>query len=478
MPEKNLIITHEVLEAILKSIDEGIHVIDLQGKTIFYNEVAARLDGMKIDEVLGKPLLEVFPSLTRKSSTLLQVIDKGKPIYHESQSYLNLHGEKAETMNTTLPIYVKGELIGAVEIAKDYSRLRILSERLLDLESKIKRKEKPKSQNNGAIYTFESIITADPGFRTVISRGKKAGRTSSPVLVYGESGVGKELFVQGIHNESFRRKGPFIAQNCAALPESLLESLLFGTSKGSYTGALDRPGLFELANGGTLFLDELNSMPVELQAKLLRVLEDGQVRRVGGAASIPVDVRVIAAMNIPPEEALEKKIIRSDLFFRLNVLRYELPPLRQRPIDILLLTKHFISQFNTKLNLKIQGADNQVSAVFARYHWPGNVRELKHAIEYMMNVCDSDVLTAYELPGSFTAEGKKQVGTEGFPSLRDALRAAELELINKALLETRGNILQSAKLLGIPRQTLQYKLAKHGMEGDFQQKMLENDPKR
>ncbi|WP_374702529.1 sigma-54 interaction domain-containing protein [Bacillus sp. M6-12] len=466
MPEKSLNITNEVLEAILKSIDEGIHVIDLQGKTIFYNEVAARLDGMKIAEVLGKPLLEVFPSLTRKTSTLLQVIDRGKPIYHESQSYLNLHGEKAETMNTTLPIYVKGKLIGAVEIAKDYSRLRMLSERLLDLESKVKRKEKPKSSNNGAIYTFDSIITNDPVFRTVISRGRKAGKTSSPVLVYGESGVGKELFVQGIHNESYRRKGPFIAQNCAALPESLLESLLFGTAKGSYTGALERPGLFELANGGTLFLDELNSMPVELQAKLLRVLEDGQVRRVGGAVSIPVDVRVIAAMNIMPEQALEEKIIRSDLFFRLNVLRYELPPLRNRKKDILLLTEHFISMFNTNLNLNIQGIDEQVSAVFVRYNWPGNVRELKHTIEYMMNVCEADVLTAIELPGSFSGAGKKAGADKVFPSLRKALRDAEVELINKALLQTSGNILQSAKLLGIPRQTLQYKLAKHGMEGD------------
>lgn len=284
--------TSEVLEAILETIDEGIHVIDPKGQTIFYNGVAANLDGMKRSEVLGKPLLEAFPSLNHKSSTLLRVIKSEKPIYNYSQSYVNAHGRIIETLNTTLPIYVDGFMIGAIEIAKDYSSLKQLSERLADLESSLKTIKSPQSKTtgNGGLYSFTEILTSDKGFKGLISQGKKAARSTSSVLVYGESGVGKELFVQSIHQESSRSKEPFIAQNCAALPESLLESLLFGTAKGSYTGAVERQGLFELANGGTLFLDELQSMPIDLQAKLLRVLEDGFIRRIGGTKSVQVNV--------------------------------------------------------------------------------------------------------------------------------------------------------------------------------------------
>ena len=191
------------------------------------------------------------------------------------------------------------------------------------------------------MYTFDDLLTTNQEFKQLILQGKKAARSSSSVLVYGESGVGKELFVQSIHNESNRKNSPFIAQNCAALPESLLEALIFGTAKGSYTGAVERQGLFELANGGTLFLDELQSMPIELQAKLLRVLEDGVVRRIGGTKSTVVDVRVITAMNIAPENAIEENKLRPDLYYRLNVLSYELPPLRKRQEDILLLAESF-----------------------------------------------------------------------------------------------------------------------------------------
>ena len=178
---------------------------------------------------------------------------------------------------------------------------------------------------------------------------RKLAKSDSPILVYGESGTGKELFVQGIHHASHRANGPFIAQNCAAIPETLLESILFGTAKGSYTGAVERKGLFELADGGTLFLDELHTMPIELQAKLLRVLEDGLVRRVGSAQNISVDVRVIAAMNIHPNVAVENQKLRSDLYYRLNVFTFSLLPIRERKEDILFLTDYFIQFFNKKL---------------------------------------------------------------------------------------------------------------------------------
>jgi arginine utilization regulatory protein len=455
--------TNEVLAAILKSIDEGIHVINTDGITIFYNEVAAKHDGLQQDEVLGKPLLEVFPSLSEETSTLYKVLLTKKPIFNQPQTYLNKYSVKIETINTTLPIFVKNEFIGAVEIAKDYTRMKMLTERLLELQKGLIQNQNKKSNPQNTQYTLDDLITVDENFINLIKKAKKLAKSNSPILVYGESGTGKELLIQGIHHESKRSNGPFIAQNCAAIPEALLESILFGTAKGSYTGAVDRPGLFELANGGTLFLDELHSMPIELQAKLLRVLEDGIVRRIGGSKSVSVDVRIVAAMNEHPNDALADQKLRLDLFYRLNVLMFELLPLRIRKEDILLLSKHFIHYFNTQLGKKIQGMTSEVEELFLQYPWPGNVRELKHSIEYMMNMCESNLLKVQELPILFKQTMEKhrlvEMKVESL-SLRKNVQELESNLISKALTITSGNINQAAKLLDIPRQTLQYKLQK------------------
>jgi arginine utilization regulatory protein len=453
--------TNEVLAAILKSIDEGIHVINTDGMTIFYNEVAAKHDGLHQGEVLGKPLLEVFPSLSEETSTLYKVLLTKKPIFNQPQTYLNKYSVKIETINTTLPIFVKNEFIGAVEIAKDYSKMKMLTERLLELQKGLIQNEKSNPKNTQ--YTLDDLITVDENFINLIKKAKKLAKSNSPILVYGESGTGKELLIQGIHHESKRSNGPFIAQNCAAIPEALLESILFGTAKGSYTGAVDRPGLFELANGGTLFLDELHTMPIELQAKLLRVLEDGIVRRVGGSKSVSVDVRIVAAMNEHPNDALANQKLRLDLFYRLNVLMFELLPLRIRKDDILLLSKHFIQYFNAQLEKKVQGITSEVEGLFLQYQWPGNVRELKHTIEYMMNICENNQLTAQELPALFKQTMDNQrvddMKVESL-ALRKNIQELESSLISRALTISLGNINQAAKLLEIPRQTLQYKIQK------------------
>jgi arginine utilization regulatory protein len=339
----------------------------------------------------------------------------------------------------------------------------MLTERLLELQKGLIQNQNKKSSPQNTQYTLDDLITVDENFINSIKKAKKLAKSNSPILVYGESGTGKELLIQGIHHESKRSNGPFIAQNCAAIPEALLESILFGTAKGSYTGAVDRPGLFELANGGTLFLDELHTMPIELQAKLLRVLEDGIVRRIGGSKSVSVDVRIVAAMNEHPNDALADQKLRLDLFYRLNVLMFELLPLRDRKEDILLLSKYFIQYFNTQLGKKIQGMTSEVEKLFLQYPWPGNVRELKHSIEYMMNMCESNLLTPQELPILFkqTIEKHKlvEMKVESL-SLRKNVQELESNLISKALTITSGNINQAAKLLDIPRQTLQYKLQK------------------
>ncbi len=458
-------ISIEVVTEILKGVDEGIHVVDLNGKTIFYNEVAAQHDGLTVGEVIGKPLLEVFPSLNEETSTLLRVLKSRKEIVNVAQSYSNIHGKKIETINSTIPICVHGHFFGAMEIAKDYSSIKRLSEQLLDLQ-KEKQLVTPKKKSKSTVkYTLDDLLTENNEFLQIKREAYKLAKSQSSILVYGESGTGKELFVQGIHDASVRRNAPFIVQNCAAIPETLLESILFGTAKGSYTGAIDRPGLFELADGGTLFLDELHAMPIDLQAKLLRVLEDGMIRRIGSSKSVQVDVRVIAAMNVHPRKALEEKLLRTDIFYRLNVLTFELLPLRKRPEDIKFLSKTFLDYYNGLLQKKIKGLSTEVMNIFQSYDWPGNVRELKHTIEYMMNVCEETSLGMEHLPAMLkgnTSTSRKVI--KGY-SLKGQIEEFEKNRICEALEQTSGNIKQAAKLLQIPRQTLQYKIQKYELQG-------------
>ncbi|MDF1509871.1 sigma 54-interacting transcriptional regulator [Robertmurraya sp. DFI.2.37] len=467
MPQE-IAISNEVLKAILSRIDEGIHVVDTNGKTIYYNEVAARHDGLNISDVIGKPLLQVFPSLNENTSTLLKVLTSKKAIYNQAQSYTNVYGKKIETMNTTLPIFVKKHFVGAMEIAKDHSTMKRLSEQLVDLQRQLLAKKNSLKRKSTASYTLQDLLTKNPQFIEMKKEAEKLARSHSPILVFGESGTGKELFVQGIHHASPRASAPFIAQNCAAIPENLLESILFGTAKGSYTGAVERPGLFELADGGTLFLDEIHAMPIELQAKLLRVLEDGRFRRLGGAKDIVVDVRVMAAMNVHPKAALEQKLLRSDLFYRLNVFTFELTSLRNRKEDILYLSEIYIKNFNQSLNKKVQRISDDVKEVLLSYSWPGNVRELKHALEYMMNICTGEQLERDDLPvmlKEFLKKGAKRISGESL-SFRERVAAFEQEMILEALQRTGGNIQQAASMLRLPRQTLQYKIQKYELDAE------------
>jgi arginine utilization regulatory protein len=464
--------TVEMLKAILASIDEGIHAVDRNGITIYYNDAAARLDGLEPQEVIGRHVLEVFPSLEPGTSTLLQVIETGRRIPDTPQMYTTTRGTKVHTVNTTLPILSGGRLIGALEVAKDLTRLKELNEKLIDLQAQIVGVAKRAAQKKSPIearWTFEQILSQDRAVLLLKELALRAAGTSSPVLLFGETGTGKELFVQSIHNASPRWNKPFIAQNCAALPASLLEGLLFGTVKGSFTGAENRPGLFELADGGTLFLDEINSMPLELQAKLLRVLQEGLVRRVGDTKVIEVDVRILAATNQNPLQAIEGGQLRSDLYYRLNVVSLHLPRLAERRGDIPLLARHFVEKFNRAFGKNVRDLAPDVQETFMAYEWPGNVRELEHAVEGAMNLVTGDVIEREHLPwqvqhaaalsGESPAAPAATLHLEGpVRPLRETMERLEQELIRRALEQTDGNIQQAAKLLQVPRQTLQYRL--------------------
>ena len=303
-----------------------------------------------------------------------------------------------------------------------------------------------------AKYIFDDIIGKSENIIDCKEKAAKASKTSSPVLVYGETGTGKELFVQAIHNNSSRSKKPFIAQNCAAIPSNLLESILFGTVRGSFTGAEDRKGLFELADGGTLYLDELNSMPMELQGKILRVLQEGIIRRVGSINVKKVDVRVIASFNESPEMLLEEGKLRNDLYYRLNVVSINIPTLRQRKEDIPTLIECFIDKFNKSFNGAISGIDVAALEKLILWNFEGNIRELEHIIEGIFNL---------KLEGSITLEDLKELGFNKptkFRSLKDRLKEAEKTYILEALTITKYNISKAAELLKVPRQTLQGKI--------------------
>ena len=261
----------------------------------------SQLERMDQKDVIDKPLLDIFKSLNKESSTLLKVLETEKSITNQKQTYLNKDGKEITTINSTMPLIFNNQKVGALEIAKNITKIKELSDIILNLHRKISNPTQT-IKNKINKYTFDNIICESDSMKSAVKIAKRACETPASVLIYGETGTGKELFAQGIHYGSDRFDKPFIAQNCAAFPESLLEGLLFGTSKGGFTGAIDRAGFFEEANGGTLLLDEINSMPLNLQAKLLRVLQEGYVRRIGASKDIPVDVRIIATTNEEPSK--------------------------------------------------------------------------------------------------------------------------------------------------------------------------------
>ncbi|MGB9803525.1 sigma-54 interaction domain-containing protein [Desulfofundulus sp.] len=465
-----------LLQSMLTHLKQGILVVDTEANVIFYNEPVTQIAGIGPREAIGKNILEIFPDLTPETSTFYYVLRTGKPLIEHVQTYCNYRGEKVTTVTSTMPLIHGGKIAGAFELYRELSTVKELSEKIISLQKELYKKAScEKNYNDGrAIYTFDNIIGSSHVIRELIEKAKKVADSSSPILVYGETGTGKELLVQAIHNASLlRRDRPFIAQNCAALPKTLLEGILFGTTAGSFTGARDRPGLFELANGGTLFLDEINSMDVELQAKLLRVLQDGVIRRVGGVRTTVVDVRVIASTNEVPQKAVEARLLREDLFYRLNVISLTIPPLRERKEDIPLLTEHFIKLYNRQLGKKVRGVSPEVMELFMNYRWPGNVRELKSIIESTMNFIEGEIIEVKDLPQNcnYFSPGEEQSPEYSskvkLPPLGEAVENFEKNLILKAISVANGNYAEAARLLKVPRQTLHNKIKKYGLTKKF-----------
>lgn len=458
-------LSKENVYQILDYISEGVHIIDSRGKILYYNKTAQRLDEIDRDKAIGRHILEVYPSLSHETSTLLKVIKMGIPILNKEQIFINYKGDKIATVNSSFPIKSKNKIIGALEISKDITRVKELSEKIVELQKELYKNDvkKPLIKKGTANYTFMDIIGQSQEMLQLKSLAMRASQTSSTILICGETGTGKELIVQSIHNASQRRNKPFIAQNCAALPSNLLEGILFGTVKGGFTGAENRAGLFELSNGGTLFLDEINSMPLELQSKLLRVLQDGRIRRVGSTKTVDVDVRIIAAMNVNPEDAIKLRLLRKDLYYRLNVITLTLPELKKRKEDIPLLTDYFAQKYSNRSN-KVVKISEEVKRIFLEYTWPGNVRELEHVIEGILTLYDTDTIKLEHLPQQFNDYIYIDKEIKKTKSLKQTLEEVEKDIILNALKQTNWNITKTAEIIAIPRQTLQYKIKKNNLK--------------
>lgn len=456
----------ELLAALLGILNEGVHIVDSRGVSIFYNPVMTRIEQMAESDVVGRRFEDAFFHMGLESSTIYRALQTGYSTINQPQRYINASGKYIHTISTTIPVKdADGKPFAVVEVANDVTQLSELCDRLAQLQSQIGSQEPSKKQKIKR-YQFSDLIGSDPKFLKSMERAKRAAQNDVPVLIYGETGTGKELFAQSIHYGGKRSGKPFIAQNCAALPSNLLEGLLFGTAKGGFTGALDRAGLFEQANHGTLLLDELNSMPYELQSKLLRVLQESYLRRVGGTEDIPVDVRVIATVNENPADLIRQGKLRQDLYYRLSAVTLNIPPLRERRGDIPSLAQALIEKHQDKMGKHISELPRDVLRQLMEYDYPGNIRELENILIQAMFMMDGDngfTTELLDLPAPGKAVDRRGTDFQAGESLQDYIERIEQDTIRTMFDRCRGNVSQCAACLHMKRQTLQHKLRKYGI---------------
>jgi arginine utilization regulatory protein len=455
----------------LNILNDGIHIIDRHGITVFYSTGLEKIEQNKSSNVVGKHISVTY-RLDEDSSILLKVLKTGKPVKNHRTTYFTRKGNEISIITNTFPLFEGQEIIGAVSVNSNITS----NKQLVDAVIHLQRQLYSNVNKNGTQYTFEDIIGQSTALKNSVQLAKRIAVNMSPVLIHGETGTGKELFAQSIHNHSIRSKGPFVAVNCAAIPATLLESVLFGTVRGAFTGAEDKTGLFEEADQGTLFLDEISSMDITLQSKLLRVLESKTVRRLGGKTDIAINPRIISAINIDPQEAIKINILRQDLYFRLAVVTMNIAPLRKRLPDIPPLTDYFIQSINKIMNKKVEGASTDVFNIFQKHNWPGNVRELQHAVEHAMNYAEdkAQLIELKHIPPHLLQKYRLDKYAAGMidplskilsgNNLKEILQSIEAEIVQNALNQNNKNITRTARSLGMSRQNLQQRIKRLAIE--------------
>ena len=453
-------------------LKEGIHVVDQYGITVQYNRRIEIIENRTAADVLDRNL-ESLEKENEMDELLIEVLATGLPKINVMHDCVNTYGNSISVNFSFWPIIERNVVKGAIKVASDMTEIRRLRAENIGLTKDISQMSRIENSlvklTDG--FRIEDIIGESPQMEAVKSQVINAAKCDLNVIITGASGTGKEMMAQAIHNGSRRKGKPLVAENCAAIPENLAESILFGTVKGGFTGAVDRMGLFQLANGGTLVLDEFNSLPMGIQAKLLRVLQDGTFRPVGGLEPKQVNVRVIAITNEDPIKLMDEGLLRRDLFYRLGVITINVPALKDRKGDLDLLASYFLEKFGREVDRWPLYLDDEVKEAFEHFKWRGNVRELSNVIECAVNMVDrGNVIDFSHLPAYFVSEirgRESESGNDrakdfglGTDTLSDYMSEVERDIILSALKQNEGNVTKTAEQLGMTRQALQHKIHK------------------
>jgi PAS domain S-box-containing protein len=438
--------SHRETDIILDSIADGVFTVGKDWRITSFNRAAEQITGIRRAEAIGRFCREVLKAdVCEAGCALRETMETGRPIVNKPVDIIDAHGHrKPITISTALLQDESGQIMGGVETFRDMTLVEEL------------RKQVQKQ------YSCEDIISRNARVQQLFDVLPRVAESDCTVLIDGETGTGKELFARAIHSLGRRRQEPFLAVNCGALPDTLLESELFGYKAGAFTDAKkDKPGRFALANGGTIFLDEIGDVSAAVQVRLLRVLQEKTYEPVGGVGSVKAEARVITATNKNLQELVEKGLFRKDLFYRINVVRFRLPPLRERREDIPLLVDHFIQRFNTRYGKSICCVSNEVMAELMNYAFPGNIRELENVMEHSFVLCQGQVIEKKDLPEVF--HGHEAAGTRAGGEFR-TLQQMEEVMIEQALRRTEGNRAAAARELDINPSTLFRKLKTLGLD--------------
>jgi PAS domain S-box-containing protein len=440
-------------ETVLDNIQNGVLITDQDGKVIFFSKAYGKFLGRDPGAAVGKHCTEVI-----ENTRMHLVAETGLPEINQPHRIM---GQDMVVQRIPIRIDGRGTVVFGQVMFKDVRDVHALAKELRVLETKVELYEKELTSLRSSRYTIENIVGTSPAMVEVKNLALKAAQTNAPVLVIGESGTGKELFAHAIHYASERRIQPFIRLNCAAIPKDLLESELFGYEPGAFTGAGNKgkPGKFELAHRGSIFLDEISDLPLDMQPKLLRVLEEKEMERLGGTRLTKSDFRLIAATNANLENLVERGTFRKDLYYRLNVLPIQIPPLRDRKEDIPLLADHFIQRLSREMGTQTVSVSPEVMQIFLDYPWPGNVRELSNILERVLYTIDVDNIQVRHLPiflQSLAEESPKPQST----ILRRLKDNMEREALLHSIRLSKYNKNQAARLLGIHRTSLYKKMKK------------------
>ncbi len=462
---------NNIFKEVMDNLMEGVYITDEQENIIWMNLPAAVCDGLERDEVIGRPEAEVYKHLGRFNHFTTKT---KRPVPFRKALYYLPDGRRVDCLLDTKPYFENGRLQAVATIGYDINQIQMIARWAFDLNTGISKNTKTRA--NRTRFSFNDIVGISQEIKNTIKMAQKASLSNANIMIFGETGTGKELFAQSIHNAGQYADGQFLAVNCSAIPETLFESILFGTAKGAFTGAVDGPGFFELASGGTLFLDEVNSMPLELQAKILRVLQEKEVQRLGEKKMRPINCRIISATNVDPLAAIQANKLREDFYFRLAAITLSVPPLRLRRDDINYFISFYLNTFKRHLSFTINNISSEVLDVFQIYPWPGNVRELEHCLEHALTMLDptekcieTSHLTA--LIRLFVKKLRYRPGSSKQPPpapsknffsnpipMTEALNKIEFDFIKNALTRNDHMITKAADFLGLSRQALYYRI--------------------